>query len=83
MPGTASVDILVATTRRPVENPGEFYSGERGPSLTFANILVSIPPDKVRQVGEIQLPKNSLGNPATDFVATRVSRLDAKGARIC
>jgi esterase/lipase superfamily enzyme len=27
-PGVTSVDILVATTRRPVDNPGEVYSSE-------------------------------------------------------
>jgi esterase/lipase superfamily enzyme len=80
-PDASSVDLLVATTRRPADAPGELYSGERGPSLTFANIVVSIPPDSARQAGEIEWPKSSPGDPATDFVATKVSRLDDKAAR--
>jgi esterase/lipase superfamily enzyme len=80
-PGASSVDMLVATTRRPADSPGELYSGERGPGLTFANIVVSIPPDSVRKAGDIQWPKSSPGDPATDFVATKVSHLDDKAAR--
>ena len=79
-PGASSVDMLVATTRHPAANPGELYSGERG-ALSFANVVVSIPPDGAREPGEIQWPKTSPGNPATDFVATSVSRLDAKATR--
>ena len=81
VPGAASVDMLVATTRRAAANPGELYSGERGGALTFANIVVSIPPDSAREAGRIQWPKTSPGNPATDFVTRRVSRLDAKETR--
>ena len=81
VPGASSVDLLVATTRRAVANPGELYSGERGYGLSFANIVVSVPPDRGREAGEIQWPKTSPGNPATDFVTTSVSRLDARAAR--
>jgi len=80
-PGASSVDMLVATTRRSTTNPGELYSGERGNALTFANIVVSIPPDSARQAGDVQWPTSSPGNPATDFVTTKVSRLDLKSAR--
>jgi len=80
-PGASSVDMLVATTRRAAANPGELYSGERGDGLSFANIVVSVPPDRTREVGEIQWPKTSPGNPATDFVTTSVSRLDSRAAR--
>ena len=79
-PGASSVDMLVATTRRVAANPGELYSGERG-TLSFANVVVSIPPDPKREAGEIQWPKTSPGNPATDFVTTSVSRLDSKATR--
>ena len=80
-PGASSVDLLVATTRRAAANPGALYSGERGDGLSFANVVVSIPPEPARQAGEIQWPKSSPGNPATDFVATSVSRLDARATR--
>src|SRR5271166_5383143 len=78
--GTSAVDMLVATTRRAAANPGDLYSGERA-GLSFANVVVSIPPKRVREAGEIQLPRTSPGNPATDFVATSVSRLDARATR--
>ena len=79
--GGSAVDMLVATTRRSAENPGELYSGERGNALTFANVVVSIPPDSVRAAGEVNWPRTLPGNPATDFVTTKVSRLDLKAAR--
>jgi esterase/lipase superfamily enzyme len=81
VPGASAVDMLVATTRRSVENPGELYSGERGNSLTFANIVVSIPPESARTAGEVQWPLTLPGNPATDFVTTKVRRLDLDAAR--
>jgi esterase/lipase superfamily enzyme len=80
-PGASSVDMLVATTRRSAENPGELYSGERGDGLSFADIAVSIPPDTAHKAGEVQWPKTIPGNPATDFVTTGVSRLDARATR--
>jgi esterase/lipase superfamily enzyme len=79
--GAFAVDMLVATTRRSSEDPGELYSGERGDTLSFANIVVSIPPDSARTPGDIELPRAPPGNPATDFVTSKVSRLDLKGAR--
>ena len=80
-PGASAVDMLVATTRRSAANPGELYSGERGDALTFANVVVSIPPDKVRKAGDVQWPSRPPGNPATDFATTKASRLDPKAAR--
>ena len=81
VPGASSVNLLVATTRRAAADPGELYSGERAAALSFANIVVSIPPDSARTPGEIELPSAPPGNPATDFVTTKVSRLDLNGAR--
>ena len=81
-PGASSVDMIVATTRRPVDDVGELYSGERGSGLTFANIVVSIPPDDVRKIGEVEWPASVPGNPATDFVTSKVSRLDLANARM-
>jgi esterase/lipase superfamily enzyme len=72
-PGTSQVEILVATTRKRTE-PGEMFSGQRGPpTLDFADIVVSIPPDGVRQIGEVQLPHEAPGNPATDFVTLKAT----------
>jgi esterase/lipase superfamily enzyme len=80
-PGASAVDMLVATTRRWAADPGDLYSGERGGALTFANVVVSIPPDSVRAAGDVQWPSRPLGNPATDFVTAKVSRLDPEAAR--
>ncbi|WP_245331011.1 alpha/beta hydrolase [Mesorhizobium sophorae] len=80
-PNTSKVDMLVATMRRADTTSGEMYSGERGKALSFANIVVSIPPDKTRKIGEVEWPKKTPGNPATDFVAMKAERLDLEQAR--
>jgi len=69
----SKVDMLVATTRAPSETPGVVFSGERGEGLSFANIVVSIPPD--REVGSIQWPRQVPGDPAREFVVTQVDPL--------
>lgn len=73
---SASVDMLVATTRKPSNQPGEMFSGERGPTLSFAEIAVSIPPDSTRKPGSVQWPAELPGNPATDFVTVKAHTLD-------
>jgi esterase/lipase superfamily enzyme len=71
VPGANKVEMIVATTRKRTE-PDEMFSGSRGkPTLDFADIVVSIPPDSVRQIGEVQRPSQVPGNPATDFVTRR------------
>ena len=52
------------------------FSGFRGPALDFADIVVSLPPDSVRQIGEIQLPHQIPGDPATDFVTRKADYND-------
>lgn len=74
-PGATQVDMLVATTRKQTD-PSEMFSGARGPTLAFANVTVSIPPASVRQVGEVQWPRQIPGNPATDFVAVKADVID-------
>jgi len=66
--GTDSVNMLAATTRAPSDEAGVLFSGDRGPGVSFSNIVVSIPRD--REVGTIQLPRSIPGNAATDFVVT-------------
>ena len=81
-PGADVVDMLVATTRAPVADPpGVMFGGERAIGLAFADIAVSIPPDAVRKVGEVQWPASQPGDPAHDFVTTRADRMDLKEAR--
>lgn len=66
--GTDRVNMLAATTRAPSAETGVLFSGERGDTVSFSNIVVSIPKD--REVGTIQLPRTAPGNAATDFVVT-------------
>ncbi|MGI4766431.1 MAG: alpha/beta hydrolase [Janthinobacterium lividum] len=68
--------MLVATTRLDTSVPGVMFSGERRPSgIAFADIAVSIPPDSIREAGEVQWPETLPGNPATDFVAVRAQEI--------
>ncbi len=76
-PGASVVEMLVATTRSDKgAAPGEMFSGVRGERLSFADIAVSIPPDNVRAIGEVQWPSTPPGDPAHDFVTLRAERLD-------
>jgi esterase/lipase superfamily enzyme len=76
-PGAGAVDMLVATTRaEDLSPPGIMFSGERGRGLAFADIVVSIPPDGARKIGEVQWPGSIPGDPARDFVTLRADRLD-------
>ena len=81
-PGESTVDMLVATTRAPVNDPGVMFGGERAHGLKFADISVSIPPDSARQVGEIQWPASPPGDPARDFVTTRADVVTLDQARV-
>ena len=74
VPGASRVDMLVATTRRPATIAGEMFGGDRG-EPGFANIEISIPPDKVRKIGEVQWPKKMPADPATEFTTIRATVL--------
>src|SRR5579862_4712401 len=74
--GASTVDMLVATTRAPVEAPGVMFGGERGRGLRFADIEISIPPDAVRKIGDVQWPAQLPGDPARDFVTLRADRME-------
>lgn len=75
-PGTSTVEMLVATTRASTSEPGVMFNGERAHGLAYADIAVSIPPDSVRKVGEVEWPTTAPGDPARDFVTLRAERLD-------
>lgn len=70
--------MLVATTREPVTDPGELFSGERGKAISLTNIVVSVPPDKKRKIGEIQWPARLPGDPARDFVTLKTEKLGSE-----
>ena len=80
-PGTTQVSLLVATTRSAVQDPGEMYSGDRALDLTFAEIVVSIPPDGERMAGEVQWPQKLPPDPAKEFAVVSASYLDREEAR--
>jgi esterase/lipase superfamily enzyme len=65
--------LLVATTRRPSDNPGILFSGERDKLVSINDIVVSIPPEKNRKAGEVQWPKKLPPNPQTDFTTVSVT----------
>lgn len=69
------VNLLVATTRQPSENPAILFSGERGSGLKTDAVTVSIPPDKNRKVGDVQWPKRLPPDPNKEFATVAVKPL--------
>lgn len=56
-PSTKRVEMLVATTRKPSSNPAETPTGEQELTL-FGDIVASIPPGSLRNVGEVEGRRN-------------------------
>lgn len=73
VPDASTVSMLVATTRAESGNIGEPYSGERGDAVDVNEVVVSIPPERNRTVGEVQWPDSLPPDPETDF-ATVLTR---------
>lgn len=69
-PDSATVDMLVATTRQPSGDPATLFNGERSPKPFLTDVAVSIP--RVRQSGTVQWPKRLPPNPVTEFAVARV-----------
>lgn len=67
--------MLVVTTRQAAQDPGQLYSGERGAAISFDNIVVSIPPDQNRKIGEIQWPARIPANPEREFAVLNVQKV--------
>ena len=81
-PGTSKVDLLVATTRAPADDPAVLFSGERGTGLALSAVTVSIPPEANRTVGQVQWPKKLPADPLKSFTTVSVqSMLGAQQAR--
>ena len=79
-PGVSTVDLLVATTRAPSRVPGVLFSGERGSDIELREIVVSIPPEGKRKVGQVQWPSKLPADPEKDFATVSVEPLDAARA---
>lgn len=67
-PGASVEHVLVATSRRPNDNELVLYAGDRSSTLNFAEIAVSVPPD--REPGTISYP-NSKPDPKRQFAPLR------------
>ena len=75
--------MLVATTRTKAESPAFLFGGGRALEASFADMVISIPPDANRKIGEVQWPLRPPGNPASDFVTLKseiLTKDQAKGA---
>ena len=80
-PGASTVDMMVVTTRKSTPAPGVLYSGERAAKISLTDIRISIPPDSVRKIGEVQWPKKLPPNPATDFATVSAQEVSRDQAR--
>ncbi|WP_245525755.1 alpha/beta hydrolase [Mesorhizobium sp. M00.F.Ca.ET.216.01.1.1] len=74
------VDMLVATTRKPSDNRGQLYSGDRGTAISLNTIVVSIPPDRNRTVGKIQWPLLVKPDPEKEFAVLSVGKIASQRA---
>ena len=82
-PGTAREEMVVVTTRTPAESPAFLFGGGRAREVAFADMVVSIPPDRNRKIGEVQWPQQPPGHPESDFVTLKseiVTRDQAKAS---
>lgn len=76
-PNASAVNMLVATTRAASDDKSIMFSGERGDGLSLAKVSVSIPPDKNRQIGQVQWPRSLPANPETDFATLSAAPADS------
>jgi esterase/lipase superfamily enzyme len=67
------ITMLVATTRKPSQDPGTLFSGDRGTAISVNSVSVSIPPETARKIGEVQWPSRLPPNPEKEFAVTGVS----------
>ncbi|MCI4678384.1 alpha/beta hydrolase [Rhodoblastus acidophilus] len=70
-PGTSHVEMVVATTRAKSASRAFLFGGGRATEVSFADMVVSIPPDANRKIGEVEWPRQPPGNPETDFVTLK------------
>lgn len=69
-----TVEVFVATTRESSSEP-QYFSGERGPKLSFAKLDITIP--RAHKPGDLELPEGgAAADPARHFAVTSVKRLD-------
>ncbi|WP_157961736.1 alpha/beta hydrolase [Acuticoccus kandeliae] len=66
VPGTHLLPIYVATSRAASDNPHLLFSGERSDDVSYARLVVSVPPD--RPVGEVTRASTLPPDPRRHFV---------------
>ena len=67
--GASIVPMLVATTRsHATADAGDMFSGGMASQISYASIAVSLPPDAVRKIGEVQWPTSMPPDPQRSFV---------------
>ncbi len=76
-PGASTVDMLVATTRQPSDEPGVLFNGERADTVSFRDLVVSVPPE--RDIGSIQWPTAGAVDPTRDFALVSESAIAPRG----
>lgn len=76
--GETDHTLLVATTRERDPRPGTLFNGERGSSLSYATITISVPPNHVP--GQIETPASPPGDPGANFVVRDAGYLDGDKA---
>ncbi|MBC6982714.1 alpha/beta hydrolase [Caulobacter sp. 17J80-11] len=75
-PGGSTVDMLIVTTRKPSPDPGVLFTGERGIGYRTTEIVVSIPPEASRKIGDVEWPKTNTPDPAKEFAVLSVRPLE-------
>lgn len=63
--GAKIIEVYLATTRAPDDDPAILYSRDRNSELNFSRVSVSIPPN--HQLGNIERPRRRVPNPRTEF----------------
>ena len=76
--GASTVDMLVATTRAPAQDKSILFTGERGADLSLADVTISIPPDRNREVGQIQWPRRLPADPSREFATVAVNPVEGR-----
>ncbi|MFZ0811996.1 MAG: alpha/beta fold hydrolase [Bradyrhizobium sp.] len=75
--GTSLVPILIATKRtRSTTDPGEMFDSGLAEQTSYASVTVSMPPDAVRKIGDVQWPATLPGDPQQSFVTVSANYLD-------
>ncbi|MBO9709165.1 MAG: alpha/beta hydrolase [Caulobacter sp.] len=77
--GAQKVDMLVITTRRASPEPGVVFGGERDPSESVSEIVVSVPPG--HRVGKVEWPKSNPPDPQREFTTVSLSPADRPAVR--